>query len=141
MSVHGKDCYFAVDDASDMLRDLSADVDNVDIQRKNDLHDDTTFGQTGHTRKGGLTDGTVTLSGMYSSTANTGTYTVLKGLLGRFLPTDFEAGVEGNANGKPKVSGKAVLDTFTTSTPVADLVKFQAVFQVSGALTDGTFSA
>lgn len=141
MSVHGKDLHFEVDDAAGTLRDLSPNLNSVDFNQANDTHDDTTYGQTGHTKKGGLTDGTIVLKGFWDTTALVGTETVLPGLLGKFLPGDFIYGPEGSASGKVKKTGTAVLKDYQTSAPVADLIAFTANFEISGAVTKGTFSA
>lgn len=142
MAVHGKNLYFAVEDsAGSTLRDLSADLNSVNVNRGNDVHDKTTYGQTGHRWAVGLTNGTVTIAGFYSVTALTGTQTVLASLLGTDIEVAWEYGPEGDASGKPKESGSAVLVSFDKSAPVADLVSFTATFNISGAVTDGTFSA
>lgn len=142
MSTHGKDAYFAMEDSGgSTLRNLSANINNTDFQVSNDIHDDTTYGQDGHTKKGGLTDGSITISGFWDKTALTGTETVLSSLVGLFAPVPFEFGPEGNANGAVKKSGKCVLQTYTQSAPVGDLIAFTASLSISGTVTTGTFSA
>lgn len=142
MSTHGKDAYFAVEDSGGAtLRDLSPNLNNTDFTVSTDIHDDTGYGQDGHTKKGGLTDGSITISGFWDKTALTGTETVLASLVGLFAPVDFEFGPEGNASGAVKKSGKCVLETYTQSAPVADLIAFTATFSISGKPTTGTFSA
>lgn len=140
MSEHGKDTYFGVEDsAATTIRNLSGDLNDVKFGRSNDNHDDTTFGKTGHTYRNGLTDGTINISGLFSVTASTGTDTVLRSLLGLAVTVGFEYGPLGNATGKPKKTGECVLESYNCSSPVADLVTFDATFKISGAVTEGTF--
>lgn len=140
MSVHGKNCYFGLDDSSGTLRDLSENLNSVDFNTGQDVHEDTTFGETGKTKKGGLTDGSINLAGFWDTTALTGTETVLAGLVGKFDPVDFEYGAEGDTTGKVKKSGQCVLESYNQSTPVGGLIAFTATLQISGAVTKGTFA-
>ena len=141
MTTHGSDAYLAIDDSAGTLRVISTNVNNTDFTVSTDIHDDTTYGQNGHTKKGGLTDGSISIQGFWDKTALTGSETVLASLVGIFDPVDFEFGPEGNASGKVKKSGKFVLETYTQSAPVADLIAFTATLQISGTVTTGTFSA
>lgn len=140
MSTHGKDAHLAIDNGIGTLQIISANVNSTDFNVSNDIHDDTTYGQTGHTKKAGLTDGSIAIKGFWDKTASTGTETVLASLLGVFAPVDFEFGPEGSGSGKVKKTGKFVLENYTTSAPVADLVAFTASLQISGAVTTGTFA-
>lgn len=145
MSTHGKNLYFAIEDsAGTTLRDLSANLNNVDFNRSADVHDDTTYSSDaikGRTKKGGLTDGQISLAGFWDKTALTGTETVLDSLVGLFQPVDYEYGPEGNTAGMYKKSGKAVLSAYNVSEPVGDLIAFTATLDLSGTPTNGTFSA
>lgn len=140
MSVHGKDAYLGLEDiAGTTIRNLSPNLDSIDFNQKNDVHDDTTYGKTGHTYRGGLTDSTFTIGGMYDRTLLTGTHTVLQSLVGQSASVGFEFGPEGNVATRPKLSGECVMETYAVSDPVADLIKFTASFKISGAVTVGVF--
>lgn len=142
MAIHGKDTYFALEDsAATTLRDLSPNLTNIQFARSNDTHDDTGFGQEGHTFIAGLTNGTIQLTGWWDKTASTGTATVLDSLVGLdSVRVAFEYGPEGNTAGQVKYSGDCILSEFSTTSPVADLVSFTATLQISGTVTVGTFS-
>lgn len=142
MPQHGKDTYFSVEDSvASTLRNISPYLNTVGFSRQNDTHDTTTFTKTGHTFVGGLTNGKITLNGLWDKTASTGSQTVLNSLLGLGTTTvGWEYGPEGNSSGKVKYSGEAVLESYDESAPVADLVSFTAVLQISGAVTTGTFT-
>lgn len=142
MSLHGKDTYFAIEDAAGTtLRNISPYTDSVETSWSNDIHDDTTFGQDGHTKRGGLVDGSISLGGVWDKTADVGPYSVFKTLIGNSDPVNWEYGPEGNASGKVKESGLGVVENYSESSPVADLVRWTATVQVSGVPTFGTFSA
>lgn len=138
MSVHGAGAHFAVNDGTS-LRILSTYVTSTDWNPTQDTHDDTTYGQTGHTFRGGLTNGTVTINGMWDRTATTGPDAVLTAMLAVKTPTAYEFGPDGNAAGKIKKSGNCVLNSYSVSAPVADLVSFSASFNLSGAVASGIF--
>lgn len=141
MSYHGKDAYFAVEDsAGSTLRNVSPYVTSVNFDRGNDTHDNTTFGAEGHTFQAGLTNGKITVNGLWDDTASTGSQTVFNSLLGLETTVGFEYGPEGNGSGAVKYSGECVLESYNESAPVADLVSFAAVLTISGNVTTGTFS-
>lgn len=138
----GRSAYFSIEDSGGTtLRNISPYVNNTDVERSQDVLDTTTYGQVGHTFVASLTNGRITVSGLWDDTASVGTRTVFKSLIGLSTTVGFEWGPEGNANGAEKVSGECVVESYTESAPVADLVTFQAVIQISGTVTNGTFSA
>jgi hypothetical protein len=141
LSLHGQNLYFAVEDsAGSTLRDISIYVTQVDLGQAQDIHDNTTAGQTGHTYQGGLQNNTITVNGFWDKTASTGAATVLDSLNGHPDPVAFEFGPEGDTNGNVKYSGDAVFVSVDYGTPVADLVTFSAQFQVSGSIVTGVFA-
>lgn len=139
MSTHGSGAYIGVTDSGTQLRNISPYVNSTNYAPTQDAHDDTTYGATGHTFRGGLTNGTITINGMWDKTTLTGPDTVLEPLLGVKTPWAWQFGPEGNAAGKVKKSGNGILTAFTVSAPVADLVSFSATIQISGAITLGVF--
>ena len=139
MATHGKDASFKLEDsAGTTLRDLSSNLTNIAFSRQNDTHDTTAFGAEGHTFITGLTNGKVTLTGWTDYTATTGTMTVIDSLVGLDTVTmSFEFGPHGSTTGLPKYTGECILESLDVSDPVADLVSFVAVLQISGAVTKG----
>lgn len=134
MPLHGKNLQITVG-----THDISPYCTEVDLERDNDTHDTTTYGQTGHTFIAGLTNGKLTINGLWDKTASVGSFTVLSALVGVQAPTAFVYGPEGSTTGNIKISGTAVLESYAETAPVADLVKFTAVMQISGALTQGVY--
>jgi len=141
MAVHGKNSKFSVEDsAGTTLRDLSANLTNVAFSRQNDTHDTTGFGSESHTFLVGLTNGKITLTGWTTATVTTGTLTVIDSLVGLDTVTvGWEYGPHGSTTGFPKYTGECVLETMDVSDPVADLVSFVAVLQISGDVTKGVY--
>lgn len=141
MALHGHLSYFAVEDsAGTTLRNISPYVTTVTFEQDNDTHDTTTFGQEGHTFQVGLTNGKITIAGLWDKTALVGTDTVFQGLVGYDVNTmTFNYGPEGNTTGKMKKSGECILESYIEADPVADLVTFTAVLRISGSVTIGVF--
>lgn len=138
---HGKDAYFAVEDSgASTLRNITPYVNSIEFGRENELADTTTMGSEGRTFKQGLTNGTINLQGLWDDTASTGSQTVLSSLVGIEVTTGFEYGPEGNGSGAVKYSGECVLESYTESAPVGDMVSFQATLRISGDVTVGTFA-
>lgn len=141
MAIHGKETAFSLEDsAGTTLRALGVNLTKVGFSRQNDTHDTTGFGATGHTFIAGLTNGTIQIEGFWDDTANTGTATVLDGLLGISTTLGWEYGPEGSATGDVKYSGECVLQSLDYSSPVADLTTFTATLQISGAVTKGAYA-
>jgi hypothetical protein len=128
--VHGKNGAVMVDD-----NDCSAFCNKVEFEQKADDHDTTTFGATGHTYAGGLTDGSVKLSGIYDNTALTGPRAAIKSVLGTVVP--FKYRPEGVGTGKPESSCNVLVTSYSESVPVDDMITWEAEFSISGAVTDG----
>ncbi len=140
-TTHGQIGTFSLEDsAASTLRLIGVNVTSTTLNRSNDTHDTTTYGQTAHTFVAGLTNATIALSGYWDATATVGSATVLDSLIGLLSVTvGWEHGPAGSATGKVKYSGEAVLQDLAYTTPVADLVSFTATLQVTGAITKGTY--
>lgn len=138
--VHGKGAAFKIDDAAGTLQTLTAYLDSVELNNVGDVAESTTMGAEAKTYLSGQTDATISISGKYDSTASTGPDVVLNGIVGKETTSSFEYGPEGGTSTKVKYSGECFLTSYVVSAPVADVVTFTADFQVTGAITKGTFS-
>lgn len=134
--VHGKDSVFTIDSDN-----LTAYLTAVDFPQSVDVAETSTMGSEAKSYLSGMSDATISIAGRYDSTASTGPDAVLNGLVGGDTATTFEYGPEGSANGKVKYSGSCFLTGYSVSSPVEDIVAFTAEFQVTGAITKGTYSA
>lgn len=133
--VHGKGAVFKIDNSGGTLQTLTAYIDGADISNKVEMAETTTMGSEVKTYVSGQSDGTLSISGKYDSTASTGPDAILDGLVGSEVTSTFEYGPEGSATGKVKYTGECFLTGYNISAPVGDVVKFTADFQISGAIT------
>ena len=138
---HGKDSYFAVEDAAGAaVKNLTTYITDIDETLTQDVAETTTKGQTAKTYVQGHTDATISISGRWDNTATTGPDVVLRGLIGDVGTVSFEFGPEGNSTGDIKYSGECICTSYAISSPLADVVGFTADFQVTGTVTIGTFT-
>lgn len=133
--VHGKDSVFTVNS-----KDLSAFLTQADLGNEVGLAETSTMGVEAKTYISGLSDATISIAGFYDSTGTTGPDAVLNALVGSDSSTTFEYGPEGGTTGKVKYSGSCFLTSYQISAPVGDVVAFSGDFQVTGAITKGTYS-
>ena len=132
--VHGKDSTFKLDNASGSLTDISAFVNSVDFPQTVDLAETTTLGDDNKEYIVGLKDATISIAGAWDSTADD----ILGAVVGQASSLSYEYSPEGTASGKIKYTGEAFITSYSTSSPVGDVVGFSADLQVSGAVTRGT---
>lgn len=129
---HGRLGYFKL-----ATTDLSAFMDSCDFDHGSDVHETTTYGKTYKTKQGGLKEGSFSIGGLYDSTAVTGVETVVPPLVGTVAV--FEYGPEGNGGTKVKYSGSVVVEKYTVSQPVGDMVRWKATLQTTDTVTKGVF--
>lgn len=137
---HGKNAHFAIDDSSGTLRNISADVDNTTgLPGARALSEVTSYTDTGERFIPGLEGSTFTVSGQFSSTATTGSVTVLNSLRTYASTATFNFGPEGSGTGAIKYSGECWMESFVTAAAVKDKVPFTATFRMDNGLTVGVF--
>lgn len=137
--VHGKGGVFKVDNSAGTLQTLTAYLDQWSISNSVDMAETTTMGSEVKTFLSGASDATISVSGLYDSTASTGPDAVLNGLVGLEATSTFELGPEGSSAGKVKYTGECFLTGYEITDAVGDAVKFTADFQVTGAITKTTW--
>jgi hypothetical protein len=136
--VHGKSAVFKLDDSGATLRDLSAYLNDVSLSRDIETAETTTFGVAGSAKTYivGLSDATFSISGLFDATADG----YLAGVLGQSATLSFEYGPAGSDAGLVKYSGECIMTSYEVSAAVGDAVQASADFQVTGAITRGTWS-
>ena len=136
--VHGKSAVFKLDNSSGTLVDYSTYLDNVGFPRSVDTAETTTFGVAGSAKTYivGLSDATVSLSGLFDSAADA----TLAGVLGQAATISFEYGPAGSTTGLIKYSGEAIMKSYQVTAAVGDSVKASVELQVTGAVTRGTWA-
>ncbi|HVW34046.1 MAG TPA: hypothetical protein VHL53_16035 [Acidimicrobiia bacterium] len=137
--VHGKGSYFAADNGSGTLKDLSAFTTNVDgFPGTTQAEKTTTYGQSAETYIAGLKDAQIKVSGQYDSTATSGPDDVLSSRVGA-APQTITYGPEGNSSGKVSYTAEAIMTEYSINDPVGGVITWSATFQVTGGVTRGTF--
>lgn len=135
--VHGKSAVFKLDDSGGTLRDLSAYLNDVSMPRDIETAETTTFGVAGSAKTyiTGLTDSTISISGLFDATADG----YLAGVVGQSATLSFEYGPAGSSSGLVKYSGECIMTSYEVSASVGDSVQASADFQVTAQITRGTW--
>jgi hypothetical protein len=128
MEVHGKATAVSLGGV-----DLEEFGTDFEWSRKADKHDLTTFASAAasgaHRYRGGLLDGTATLTGWYDSALVTGPRAAINTKLGTVQDCVYRP--EGQGAGKPQDNVDVLVEEYTESSPVADYVKFTVKLQLS----------
>lgn len=132
---HGKSAVFKLDDSSGTVRDLSSYINEASMPRDIETAETTAFGSSAKSYITGLTDATISISGMFDATADG----YLAGVVGQAATLSFEYGPLGSTASMIKYTGECILTSYELSSPVGDVVTFSADLQVTGAITRGTW--
>lgn len=127
---------FKLDNASNVLVDLSEWATNVPAPKQRDmLNSDTLDGSASHSTTPGLRDGQeFTVEFLYHETP----LNHLKAVDALDNTTlTYESSPDGTASGKPKLSGECYLKTFNVNAPVGNITTMTATFIQTGAQTWG----
>lgn len=122
--VHGKNTYLSINAA-----DISTYCTQSDFKRTADSHDVTTYGKNSHVYRGGLGDGTSSVSGIYDNTAMTGPRAVLEPLIGTVV--ELIRRPDGTGAGKAMDTVDVLVLEYTETSPVADMVTWNLSLQLS----------
>lgn len=126
--IHGKSGVF-----KQASTDLSLFCNSVEFKQSADSHDVTNFGSTGHEYQGGLTDGTVSVEGIYDDGASGTPRLVIQAAIGTVVALTHQP--EGAGTGKSQTTCSALVTSYEESAPVADMITWKAEYQISGAVT------
>jgi hypothetical protein len=133
---HGKSSVFKVDNAAGTLTDISNTLTDVGFPQTVDTAETSTFGSSAKSYVVGLTDSSLSIAGNFDATVDAH----LAGILGQSASVSFEYGPEGSTAGFVKYTGEALLTSYEKSGAIGDVVSYSAEFQVTGAITRGTYS-
>jgi hypothetical protein len=125
--IHGKGSVYLLNAV-----DLSTFSNNTEFKRTSDKHDVTTFGKNSHVYQGGLGDGTATISGIYDDGA-AGPRGTIEPIVGTVVV--FKHRPEGTGAGKPEDTVNVLVESYTETEAVADMVMWTAELQLSGDVT------
>lgn len=129
----GADAIFTLDSAA-----LTDFIDTVTFTENADVLDVTTFGNNGHRKKGGLTNGTIAIGGVYDTTSS-GPHDDIQPLIGTIVTFDWRP--EGTGSALPTVTGSVLVAEYVESSPVADIVRWTATLEIDGDVTAGNQGA
>lgn len=132
--VHGKSTNFTLDDTSGVVRNISDTVTSVDFPDTIDLAETTAFGSSAKSYIVGLTDATLSISGIWDATVD-------GYLSGGAEPASrsFVFGPAGSTAGNVKYTGEAIVTSYSISNPVGDVVTYSLDLQVTGPVTRTTY--
>jgi predicted secreted protein len=132
--VHGKSTNFTLDDTAGSVRDISNTLTSVDFPDSVDVAETTAFGSSAKSYIVGLTDATISCSGIWDSTVD-------GYIAGGAEPASrsFVYGPAGSTAGNVKYTGEAIVTSYSISNPVGDVVTYSLDLQVTGAVTRTTY--
>ena len=133
---HGKSAVFKIGSsgAPGTATAISDAVREIGFPRSIETGETTSFGSSAKTYLVGLSDATISISGIFDATYDA----QLAGLAG-IDGVAFEYGPSGSTTGMIKYTGSCVMTSYELSSPVGDVVTFSAQFQVSGAITRAAY--
>jgi predicted secreted protein len=132
--VHGKSTNFTLDDTAGTVRDLSDTLTSVDFPESIETAETTAFGSSAKSYIVGLSDATISLSGIWDATVD-------GYIAGGAEPASrsFVYGPAGTTGGNVKYTGEAIVTSYSISNPVGDVVTYSVDLQVTGAVTRTTY--
>jgi hypothetical protein len=128
-AVHSKKTFVSVAGV-----DLSEFTDSSEIPRARATHNITGYGMDDERHSKGLKSGTFKMSGHYDNTESTGPRAVLLDEFDDEVTESVEVirRGEGTGAGKPQDKFDAIIENYTESNPLADMVKWSCDFKITG---------
>lgn len=120
--------------------DLSAFTNNTEFNDEVENHDTTTYGNERKTYDAGLGDGTITISGFYDDGAS-GPRATIRPLMVAKAAVPFLYQPEGTGSGKAQSAVDVLINSYTESAPVADMITWECELQMTGDLDETDQSA
>jgi hypothetical protein len=133
---HGKSTVFKVDNSGGTLTDISNTLTDVSFTQTIETAETSSFGSSAKTYIVGLSDSSLSVSGNFDATVDAH----LAAIVGKADSVSFEYGPEGSTAGFVKYTGEALLTSYEKSGAIGDVVTYSAEFQVTGAVTRGTYA-
>lgn len=130
MALAGDHIVVKLDDSGGTLRTFAnGDIRSVDLPLNYDQHDITGFGDAVHKYINGQMRAPVSIRGYLTTTALTGTHTVIKGAFVAGTQVTLKVAVGNNAapvTGDPEYSGEFIISSYTPSIETGGAVTFSA---------------
>jgi hypothetical protein len=139
-SIHSKLSKVKLDTSGGSLTDISDSVDKCDGDEMLELAETTTFGATSKAYIAGFADGKFSIGGPWSRGQHNH-FSALKTAFrdGTITSASFEYGPEGVDSGDIKQSCEVVLVSYKKTSSIKDPVRWEAEFQITGPVTEGTY--
>lgn len=132
---HGKNAQFELAGTN-----LSTTLNEISLPREIETAETTAFGTQDKTYITGLSDATVSLSGMFDATTDSAISTIIANLKsGSIASASFTYGPSGSVASSPKFTGAALVTSYEISSPVGDVVTYSLELQCTGAVTGTTY--
>jgi len=133
MALSGDHVLVKLDDASGTLRTFAnGDVRSIDLGLSFDQQDVTGFGDAGHKFINGQMNAPVTIQGYVTTTASTGTHTVIANAFAQGKQVSLEVQVGQNAapiTGDPKYTGEFYIESYRPTLSTGSAVMFTATLK------------
>jgi predicted secreted protein len=138
---HGKNATFSIDGAASTLVDISATLNTISMPRAVETAETTAFGTQDKTYIVGLSDATISISGMFDQATDVDLKTMIANLKsGTLASASFEYGPMGSTSTYPKFTGECIVTAYDISSPVGDVLTYSLELQVTGAITQGVYA-
>lgn len=134
MFKHGKNAVFKLDNAADVLTDISSYLNSVNMPRSADTDETSVLGQTSKTHIPGMKDGTISIEGNFDPTVDE----ILDAAVG--AEKSFEYGPQGSGVGSVKYTGQCICTSFEPNTNTGARGTFTAQFQLTDDVARGTYA-
>lgn len=132
---HGKNTNFQIQDSGGVTRDISNVLRSVNFPRQADTAETTAFTSTVKSYVVGIPGATFSIQGMFDQTVDG----YLQGIYGMAAARGFVYGPQGSTAGNAKYTGSCYLTNYTITGGVSDMVQGNVDFQITGAITFGTY--
>ena len=134
MAEAGRNAYFSLDNASDVLTNISTKIENINAPRQIGNATVTTLGDTAEEYIITVSDASFSMSGPWDDTIDAHISGVLT-----TNNLDYEFGPEGNTAGDIKYSGDCIVASYDIQANYQGAVQFSLQLQCSGTIARGTF--
>ena len=138
---HGKNAQFSIDGSAGSLVDISDTLNTISMPRAIETAETTAFGTQDKTYIVGLSDATISLSGMLDQATDVHIKTMSANLkAGTLASASFQYGPMGSTSTFPKFTGEAIVTAYDITSPVGDVLTYSLELQVTGAITQGVYA-
>lgn len=131
----GKSAAFKIDNFDGTLTDISSYVTSVSASLEVETADVTTLGATGHAFLNTLTNGNISVEGIYDPAFGTTIWSNSNTFGTTSATRTFEWHPQGTATGKPKYSGECWVTSFEVPGGADNAVTFSMSLQIDGAVS------